>query len=255
MPGGVAGVPGVNIRGPYADRQGVRRAVAVPGGATNFSTSSLREPGARRQVLRRRVHLRRWGSHGSERDWWIDRGGERRDQCPPRSIFRLSWTGRPDGDRFPGSRCCPSEMCRRTSRCSGRSRRREIGVTSTNRSCGARAAERQGVRRTRTTRNVQMEGVRRVPGAASSSWLPISKGSGQASQSVPERDGTGAELGERGASWVMDQAGRLATNHGIRFWRSQIRNGVARASRCLHLARSEVGHRQGRLAPDRERRG
>jgi hypothetical protein len=36
-----------------------------------------------------------------------------------------------------------------TSRCSGRSRRREIGVTSTNRWCGARAAERQGVRRTR----------------------------------------------------------------------------------------------------------
>jgi len=36
---------------------------------------------------------------------------------------------------------------RRTSRCSGRSRRSEIGVTSTNRSCGA--AERQGVRRTR----------------------------------------------------------------------------------------------------------
>ena len=32
-----------------------------------------------------------------------------------------------------------------TSRCSGRSRRREIGLASTNRSCGARAAERQGV--------------------------------------------------------------------------------------------------------------
>jgi hypothetical protein len=37
----------------------------------------------------------------------------------------------------------------RTSRCSGRSRRREIGVTSTNRSCGARAAER--VRPARTS--------------------------------------------------------------------------------------------------------
>ena len=34
---------------------------------------------------------------------------------------------------------------RRTSRCSGRSRRREIGVTSTNRSSGGLAAERQGV--------------------------------------------------------------------------------------------------------------
>jgi len=39
-------------------------------------------------------------------------------------------------------------LCCRTSRCSGRSRRRDIGVTSTNRSCGARAAERQIVRRT-----------------------------------------------------------------------------------------------------------
>jgi len=38
--------------------------------------------------------------------------------------------------------------CRRTSRCSGRSRRRDIGVTSTNRSCGGLAAERQTVRRT-----------------------------------------------------------------------------------------------------------
>ena len=36
---------------------------------------------------------------------------------------------------------------RLTSRCSGRSRRREIGVTSTNRSCGGLAAERQSVRR------------------------------------------------------------------------------------------------------------
>ena len=39
---------------------------------------------------------------------------------------------------------------RLTSRCSGRSRRREIGVTSTNRSCGGLAAERQGVRRATT---------------------------------------------------------------------------------------------------------
>jgi hypothetical protein len=36
-------------------------------------------------------------------------------------------------------------MCRPTSRCSGRSRRRDIGVTSTNRSCGGLAAERQSV--------------------------------------------------------------------------------------------------------------
>jgi len=35
-----------------------------------------------------------------------------------------------------------------TCRCSGRSRRREIGVTSTNRSCGGLAAERQIVRQT-----------------------------------------------------------------------------------------------------------
>ena len=50
--------------------------------------------------------------------------------------------------RFPRRNCEDWLSCRRTSRCSGRSRRREIGATSTNRSCGARAAERQGVRQT-----------------------------------------------------------------------------------------------------------
>jgi hypothetical protein len=51
--------------------------------------------------------------------------------------------------RLPRRNCKDWLSCRRTSRCSGRSRRREIGVTSTNRSCGARAAERQGVRQAR----------------------------------------------------------------------------------------------------------
>ena len=47
----------------------------------------------------------------------------------------------------PRCPCSKSAGCWLTSRCSGRSRRREIGVTSTNRSCGGLAAERQGVRR------------------------------------------------------------------------------------------------------------
>ena len=51
------------------------------------------------------------------------------------------------GDSDESLRITRTRVRRRTSRCSGRSRRREIGVTSTDRSCGARAAERQGVRR------------------------------------------------------------------------------------------------------------
>jgi len=52
------------------------------------------------------------------------------------------------GDSDESLRITRTRVRRRTSRCSGRSRRREIGVTSTDRSCGARAAERQGVGRT-----------------------------------------------------------------------------------------------------------
>jgi len=54
------------------------------------------------------------------------------------------------GDCLPSPQPCsqPLRMRCPTSRCSGRSRRREIGVTSTNRSCGGLAAERQIVRQT-----------------------------------------------------------------------------------------------------------
>ena len=54
------------------------------------------------------------------------------------------------GDRDESGRFPRTTARRRTSRCSGRSRRWDIDVTSTNRSCGARAAERQSVRRATT---------------------------------------------------------------------------------------------------------
>ena len=105
------------------------------------------------------------------------------------SAWLMSWNlgvvGR--SGRLPLRNCEDWMSCRRTSRCSGRSRRREIGVTSTNRSCGARAAERQGVRRsddgggrflggsssTRkmvTTTGALAAGGARQPGDAGSRW-------------------------------------------------------------------------------------
>ena len=63
---------------------------------------------------------------------------------------------------------------RRTSRCSGRSRRREIGVTSTNRSCGARAAERQGVGRTKIGHeNTSLSDLLRTSLVAAGQWHPV----------------------------------------------------------------------------------
>jgi hypothetical protein len=111
--------------------------------------------------------------------------------------------------------------CRRTSRCSGRSRRRDIGVTSTNRSCGGLAAERQTVRRTtagfgkvpRMFAGIASvcNGARRAGGAQ----RPICGDAGSRLAMLKGRRVCGREIGSEVGRSGNGSRGRVAEVHAI----------------------------------------